>query len=55
MNMHTQTPLPYRVALPALMRCVGATFGMLAHHTIHLPKERIGKRVRFANGASARV
>jgi hypothetical protein len=55
MNMNTQTPLPYRVAVPALMRCFGATFGMLARGTIHLPKERIGMRVRFANGASARV
>ena len=55
MNMNTQTPLPYRVALPALMRCFGATLGMLARGTIHLPKERIGMRVRFANGASARV
>jgi hypothetical protein len=49
--MNEQVPLPYRVATPALMRCFVTTFGMLARHTIHLPKEHIGMRVRFANGA----
>ena len=53
--MYTQEPLPYRVAVPALMRCIGGTFGMLARRTIHLPKENVGMRVRFADGASARV
>jgi hypothetical protein len=53
--MHTQEPLPYRVAVPALMRCFVITFGMLARRTIHLPKEHVGMRVRFADGASARV
>ena len=53
--MYAQVPLPYRVAVPALMRCFVTTFGMLARRTIHLPKEHVGMRVRFADGASARV
>lgn len=47
--------MPYRVAVPALARCFVTTFGMLARGAIHLPKEHVGMRVRFADGASARV
>ncbi len=53
--MNVQKPLPYRVAVPALIRCFFTTFGMLAQRRIHLPKERVGMWLRFADGTSARV
>ncbi|HEU0027611.1 MAG TPA: hypothetical protein VFQ25_10895 [Ktedonobacterales bacterium] len=53
--MNEQAPLPYRVAVQALMRCVASTAGLLAARRIHLPQKHGGMRLRFANGASARV
>jgi hypothetical protein len=48
-------PLPYRAVAPALIRCAGTTVDLLAHRRIRLPQERIGMRLRFADGTSARV
>jgi hypothetical protein len=48
-------PLPYGVATRALIRCVVRTAGLLAHRRIHLPSEHVGRRLRFADGTSARV
>lgn len=53
--MNEQAPLPYGVAARALMRCVASTAELLARNRIHLPRRHVGMRLRFANGASARV
>ena len=53
--MNEQVPLPYGVAARGVMRCAVSTVGMLARRRIHLPKQRVGMRLRFANGTSARV
>jgi len=45
-------PLP---ALKALTRCLASTGWLLARRRIHLPKEQVGMRLRFADGTSARV
>lgn len=50
-----QTPLPYRVAVPALIRCIASTADLLAHRRIHLPSKHVGMRLRFADGSAARV
>jgi hypothetical protein len=53
--MDGQGPLPRRVAAPAVLRCVGATARLLARHRLHLPRERVGLRLRFGDRTSARV
>ncbi len=53
--MNEQVPLPYGVAAQAVIRCVASTAGLLARRRIHLPKEHVGMRLRFADGTSARV
>lgn len=53
--MNEQAPLPYGLAARAVARCVASTAGLLARNRIHLPREHVGVRLRFANGASARV
>ncbi len=53
--MNEQIPLPYRVATPALIRCVFSTMGLLARKRIHLPRQHVGMTLRFADGTSARV
>jgi len=50
-----QGPLPRRVAAPAVLRCVAATARLLARRRLHLPRERVGLRLRFGDGTSARV
>jgi hypothetical protein len=53
--MHEQTPLPRGVAAGGVIRCVATTVQLLLHHRVHLPKEHVGMRLRFANGTSAPV
>jgi hypothetical protein len=53
--MNEHVPLPYGVAARAVMRCVVSTGVLLAQRRIHLPKEHVGMRLRFADGTSARV
>jgi hypothetical protein len=53
--MGVQAPLARRVAVPALLCCVGRTAKLLARHRIHLPRGHAGLRLRFADGTSARV
>jgi hypothetical protein len=50
-----QGPLARRVAVPALLRCVGRTAKLLARRRIQLPRGHVGLRLRFADGTSARV
>jgi len=53
--MNEQTPLPYRVAAQAEVRCIAATIRLLAHRRMHLPATHVGMVLRFADGTSARV
>jgi hypothetical protein len=48
-------PLAYGAALRALTGCVGSTARLLWQRRIHLPAGRVGMRLRFADGTSARV
>ena len=53
--MNVQRPLPVTTALGAVARCVVTTAGLLARRRVHLPKDRVGTELRFADGTSARV
>jgi hypothetical protein len=50
-----QAPLRYNAALWALAGCVVSTAGLLWRHRVHLPPDQVGRRLRFADGTSARV
>jgi len=53
--MNEQSPLAYRAALAALIGCAASTARLLRQRRIHLPTGQVGRRVRFADGTSARV
>ena len=53
--MNHQSPLPYRTAAWALVRCVGSAVGLLVGSRLRLPRDRVGRQLRFADGTSARV
>jgi hypothetical protein len=53
--MDGQGPLPRRVAAAAVLRCAAATARLLARRRLHLPRDRVGLRLRFGDGTSARV
>jgi hypothetical protein len=48
-------PLAYPTALRALADCVASTMRLLGQRRLHLPRDRVGMRLRFADGTSARV
>jgi hypothetical protein len=48
-------PLAYPAALRALISCIASTARLLWQRRIHLPAGRVGLRLRFADGTSARV
>ena len=48
-------PLPGPAALRALTRCFANTARLLWQGRLHLPAQRVGTVVRFADGTSARV
>ena len=48
-------PLPGPAALRALTRCAAQTARLLRQGRLHLPAQRVGTVVRFADGTSARV
>lgn len=48
-------PLPYPAALQALAGCIANTGRLLWQRRMHLPRDRVGMRLRFADGTSARV
>ena len=50
-----QPPLAYPVAVRALAGCFVATARLVRQHRMHLPSQRVGMRLRFADGTSARV
>ena len=53
--MNQQSPLAYRAALADLIGCAATTARLLRQRRIHLPAGQVGRRVRFADGTSARV
>jgi hypothetical protein len=50
-----QPPLAYPVAVRALARCFASTARLLWRRRVHLPRGRVGVRLGFADGTSARV
>jgi hypothetical protein len=54
-GLSDQSPLRYDAALWALAGCVVNTARLLRRHRVHLPAGRVGRRLRFADGTSARV
>jgi len=50
-----QSALAYDAALWALTGCVASTARLLWRRRVHLPTEQVGRRLRFADGTSARV
>jgi hypothetical protein len=53
--VNEQSPLDYRSALAAMAGCVASTARLLRQHRLHLPAGHVGRRVRFADGTSART
>ena len=53
--MNAQIPLPRSTAAFAELRCMGAFARLLARQRIHMPRERLDMRLRFANGTTGRV
>ena len=43
------------VALPRLAACAGRTAVQLARRRIRFPRRQVGRRVRFADGSTARI
>jgi hypothetical protein len=50
-----QPPLAYGAALRALCGCAVSTARLLWRRRVHLRTEHVGRRLRFADGTSARV
>ena len=53
--MNDRPPLAYGVVLRAMAGCVAGTVQLLWQGRIHLPAGRVGMRLCFADGTSARV
>jgi hypothetical protein len=54
-GLSDRAPLAYGAALRALAGCVVSTAWLLWRRRVHLRTERVGRRLRFADGTSARV
>src|SRR5215471_10186900 len=54
-GLSDQPPLRYDAALWGLAGCVVSTARLLWRRRVHLPTEQVGRRLRFADGTSARV
>jgi hypothetical protein len=54
-GLSDQPPLRYDAALLALAGCVASTGRLLWRRRVHLCTEQVGRRLRFADGTSARV
>ena len=50
-----QPPLAYPATVRALAGCFTSTARLLWQRRMHLPTDRVGMRLRFADGTSARV
>lgn len=53
--MGEQRPLPPGEAWRAVAACFASTFPLLTRHHVHLAGDRLGTRLRFTDGTSARV
>src|SRR5215813_14731143 len=53
--MTEEPPLAYRAAVWAVTSCAASTARLLWRRRLHLPRDRVGRRLRFADGTSARV
>lgn len=53
--MSDPRPLPKATAWWAVARCVIRTIAMLARGDLRLPRENVGRRIRFADGTTGRV
>jgi hypothetical protein len=53
--LQEKPPLLYSAAVRALASCVMATARLAGQRRMHLPSQRVGMRLRFADGTSARV
>ena len=53
--IYERPPLPYPTALRAVTRCFTTTVRLLRQHRLRLPAQRVGTRLHFADGTSARV
>ncbi|MFJ6551331.1 hypothetical protein ACIQNT_03640 [Streptomyces luteogriseus] len=53
--MSEQGPLAPPEAWRAVAGCFLTSWALLARRHVHLPRERVGTRIRFADGTSARV
>ena len=50
-----QAPLAYPAVARALAGCVAGTAQLLRQRRLHLPKDRVGMRLGFGDGTTARV
>jgi hypothetical protein len=50
-----QASLAYPAAVRALAGCFAGTARLIRQRRMHLPAERVGRRLRFADGTTARV
>ncbi|HEY7176104.1 MAG TPA: hypothetical protein VH442_14395 [Micromonosporaceae bacterium] len=50
-----QHPLPFRIALVAVARCVVRSAALIGRGAVRQPREAVGRRVTFADGTSARI
>jgi hypothetical protein len=48
-------PLPYGAAARAMIRCIGNSIALLVRRRLRHPSDHVGRRLRFADGTSARV
>jgi len=53
--VNQQTPLPRKVAASGVIRCVATTVELLAARRVHLPRQNVGLRLRFADGSTGQV
>jgi hypothetical protein len=53
--MAERPPLAYPAAVRALAGCFASTVRLLRQRRMHLPRSRVGMRLRFADGTSGRV
>lgn len=53
--MNHQGPLPQRQAWRAVAGCFATTVALLAKREIHLPRQNVGRTLRFADGTTGQV
>jgi len=52
--MNEQSAMAYRAAVAALAGCAATTARLVLRRRLRLPADQVGRRVRFADGTSAR-